>query len=266
MEQPEEQEQLFLELGSFIKILAPTNNDLNEQTFYIQYLDENEVDILNTETLSKTTLSITNGDLNDKSIEGFEILSRPEVEGYARQNDLTPGKWITIQLGGEVPTIINGQITNLEEDMIELSTWPDNEKLYIDFEYKGIPKNIPISSIIPFSPPSVSEPEESVPIEMDQTEMGVDDDTPIADIVDIEVPSVKAQRKEILLDADEIEFGEKLERITQFVPVREEERRFGIETQTNDMLNDLLSTIPTASRSKKVLDGIHTMIERFQQL
>ena len=266
MEQPEEQEQLFLELGSFIKILAPTNNDLNEQTFYIQYLDENEVDILNTETLSKTTLSITNGDLNDKSIEGFEILSRPEVEGYARQNDLTPGKWITIQLGGEVPTIINGQITNLEEDMIELSTWPDNEKLYIDFEYKGIPKNIPISSIIPFSPPSVSEPEESVPIEMDQTEMGIDDDTPIADIVDIEVPSVKAQRKEILLDADEIEFGEKLERITQFVPVREEERRFGIETQTNDMLNDLLSTIPTASRSKKVLDGIHTMIERFQQL
>ena len=67
------------------------------------------------------------------------------------------------------------------------------------------------------------------------------------------MPSVKAQRQEILLDADDIQFGEELEQITQFVPVSEDERRFGIETQTNDLLNDLLSTIPTSQRTKNCI-------------
>ena len=118
MEQPEEKEQLFIELGAFIKILAPSNTDINDNTYYIQYLDDNEIDMINIDTLNKKTLTLTNGDLDDKSIEEFEILSRPQQEGYARQNDLLPGTWLTIQFGGEVPMTINGQITNLEEDMI----------------------------------------------------------------------------------------------------------------------------------------------------
>ena len=53
MAQPEENEQLFLELGSFIKIIAPSNSELNDKTFYIQYLDDNELDLLDVETLTK---------------------------------------------------------------------------------------------------------------------------------------------------------------------------------------------------------------------
>jgi hypothetical protein len=274
MEQSKENDQLFLELGSFIKIIAPSNPDLNEKSFYIQYLDSNEVDLLDVDTLSKKTLTLSDGNLDDKSIEEFEILSRPEAEGYARQNDLLPGKWISIQLGGEVPTIINGQISSLEEDMIEVSTWPDNQKIYIDFAYQGIPKDLPIESIKNFTPPVDEEkPETSpqLPSELDvspEQKMEADDDLLLIEPteVDFTIPNVKAQRKEVLLDADEIQFGEKLDEITQFVPVSEEERRFGLETQTNDLLNDLLSTIPTSERTKDVLKNIHVMIERFQQL
>ena len=66
--------------------------------------------------------------------------------------------------------------------------------------------------------------------------------------MDTAIPNVATQRKEILLDADDIVFGEKLGAITQEVPVSESERRFGIETQSDDLLNDLLSTIPTSAQ------------------
>ena len=68
-------------------------------------------------------LNILDGDFSDESIDSIEILSRPTEKGYARQNGLTTGAWITIQLGGEVPITINGQITNLDEDMIEITTY-----------------------------------------------------------------------------------------------------------------------------------------------
>ena len=71
---------------------------------------------------------------------------------------------------------------------------------------------------------------------------------------------------ELLLEADDIEFGEELEAITQIVNVDESEKRFSIENQTNDMLDDLLSTIPTTQRTRKVFFDIHNTIERYKQL
>ena len=37
--------------------------------------------------------------------------------------------------------------------MIELTTYPDKQKLYIDFGYKGIPLHLPIVSITEFKTP-----------------------------------------------------------------------------------------------------------------
>ena len=54
------------------------------------------------------------------------LLSRSEETGYAKQNLITYQIHGSIlHIGGEVPTIITGQITNLEEDMIEITTFPD---------------------------------------------------------------------------------------------------------------------------------------------
>ena len=265
--------KLFLELGDIIKVVAPTNSEINEKMFFVQYLDENEVDLIDIDTTNMVKLGITSGKFDDKSIESVIVDSRPANEGYARQNGLLPGVWITIQLGGDMPTTVNGQITSLEEDMIEISRFPDNQKIYIDFAYKGIPKNLPIESIRPFTPPIQEKvqdfpalpliPGESPP----STEEGEDLDIEVVQgSLPIETHSVKAKRRVVLLDADDVVFGEDMEEITELIPVSESERRYGLETQSNDLLNDLLSTIPTSARTKKVLNSIHIMIERFRQL
>ena len=48
--------------------------------------------------------------------------------------------------------IINGKITNLEEDMIEVLTYPEKDTIYIDFGYCGIPKNLNIEKIREIDP------------------------------------------------------------------------------------------------------------------
>lgn len=86
--------------------------------------------MINTETLQETVFNILNNKFVDENIESIELLSRPDEKGFARQNGLLPGAWITIQFGGEVPIIINGEITNLDEDMIELTTYGDKKNIY----------------------------------------------------------------------------------------------------------------------------------------
>ena len=121
--------ELFLELGDIIKINSPLNKDMDKTIFFIDYLDENRATLINTETLQEIVLNVLNNKFTDENIESIELLSRPGEKGYARQNGLVTGAWITIQLGGKVPIIINGEITDLDEDMIELTTYDDKKKI-----------------------------------------------------------------------------------------------------------------------------------------
>ena len=82
----------------------------------------------------------------------------------------------------------------------------------------------------------------------------------------VPVAEIKEQIRELILDADQLQFGVELDAVTQVVDVPESEQRFGIEKQTNDLLDELLSTIPNAQRTESVLNSIHTMIGRFKQL
>jgi len=157
MSSEEQAQEFFFELGDIIKITAPANSDIDNITFYIDYLDENRATLVNPQTLNEVVLNILDGQFADKSIENIELLSRASVKGYARQNGLTPGAWISIQFGGDLPITLNGQITELEQDMIELTTYGDNKKKYIDFAYRGIPLDLPIESIRLFEPPKVVE-------------------------------------------------------------------------------------------------------------
>jgi len=300
---PEESSSLLLELGDIIKIIAPENTDLNNKSFFIQYLDNTEADLIDTTTGETTVLNITDGALGDKSIETVELISRATNPGYARQNNLLPGTWISIQLGGDVPTTINGQITSLEEDMIELSMWPGNEKIYIDFGYKGIPKNIPIEAINSFIPPQKAltdatieknvelarrelqelEAEEGKQREQDVSpkfpempsvspveELAFDDEVDLFEegddsAIDV-VLDIPKKREKQLFDADEVVFGDETEELELEIDVPDDERRYSVKAQTNDLLNDLLSTIPSGERTKAVYNSLHVMIERFQQL
>jgi hypothetical protein len=172
--------------------------------------------------------------------------------------------WISIQFGGDVPLTINGQITDLENDMIEISKYGDNKKLYIDFAYKGLPLDLPIENIRSFEPPKAKA---DIPdLELSPEELSPEELEPLSEDIFMPVIDVSTHLKQVLLDADSITFGESLEEITELIPVKVTEKRFGLETQTNDLLDDLLSSIPTTKRTPLVLNKIHIMIERFKQL
>ena len=60
-----------------------------------------------------------------------QVMKQLEAKGYSGRDLITK----------------TAKIIDLVEDRIEIKTFPENETLYIDFGYSGIPKNIPIKSI-----------------------------------------------------------------------------------------------------------------------
>ena len=244
---------LFLELGDIIQINAPSNTMINNHIYFIDYIDKNIVILIDDKNLEKKNINIDeSGKLDDETIESIAILSKSEKKGYAKQNNLIINNWVSIHIGGDIPTIITGQITDLEEDMIEINTWPDNEKIYIDFGYQGIPLDIPFEKfVLRQEPPKTTLLEETSNIILKEEE---------------EKPDIEIRLKEQLLEGDEIEFGEELEEITEVINVPIEEKRYDIQTQENDILDDLLSSIPVIERTKTVINNIHTMINRFGEL
>ncbi len=281
------QKKVTLELGDIIQIQAPQNAELHENTFLILYLDDAKIDMANVSTFHPVTLKLDkDGHCTDETIRQIIILSRNEIKGYARQHMLLPKTWLNIHFGGEVPVVITGEITNLEEDMIEITTFPDLQTIYIDFEYKGLPEHLPIEIIELRSKPAALNKISSLINIRDQMEEGevienfddfVEDDATLAysdagEMI-IHLPENAAPAKNVrdvlrtmYLDANEIQFGEELEDIVQVVEIPESRKKYGIETQVNDMMDELLSDIPHSKRSKSVLDNIHYLIERFREL
>ena len=254
------EETLQLQLGDIIQIDAPTNDKLNEQTFLITYIDTKNIEVKNIISLKQTTLVLDEeGELDDETIVSISLLSRDPEEGYARQNGLLPKTWITITLSGDLPAIFSGQITNLEEDMIEVETFPEKETIYLDFGYKGLPRDIPIKSIEIRDPPDI-EISEQVPPPLEGEEQKEEKQ------VNIPVPEVKKQIQQFIVQADDITFGKDLGEVSQVVQLDESVERYGIQTQTNDLLDELLSTVPNAKRTTKVMNRIHLMIERFKEM
>jgi hypothetical protein len=233
--------------------------------------------LINTDTLETIKLKISeNGIIGDGTTTKLAILSRSSEKGYARQNDLMPNKWIDIHFGGEYPAIITGEITNLENDMIEVHTI-DNDTLYINFDYKGIPEDLPISLIEIREKPQKPVIEEDLEVTQDiqqddkaQTpELDKDRRVMQTNQIQMNIPvkNVKDQIREFILKANQIQFGsEELGPIVQYVDVSLKAQRYSLETQVSEMLDDMLSTIPNSQRTNRVLNNIHIIIERFKQL
>lgn len=286
-----------LEYGNIIRIIASKNADIHEKIFFIEYLDESKIKLINTAALKRYTLfrNPENGRLTDESIEEIQILSRADSPSYAQQNALLPKKWIDIYFVSDSESeIITGEITNLEEDMIEVTTYPDLHVLYIDFEYKGIPEDLPIEKIVIRRKPAnikVSSltklsPNDSPNFIMLEGERGLtegeqyltegeeislemtDEGESIIRVSDKIRPEQKVREalNAQYIDANDIIFGDKVEYVDQVVEVRESERRYTLDAQTNDLMDELLSTIPDHKRTPGVLADIHLLIERYKEL
>ena len=292
-EQDKEEEEkkkntLSLQLGDVIRIEAPKNEMLNNIQFIIDYIDSTKLKLIGTKELNSIKLRINeDGTLGDGSITTISLLYRNDKLGYARQNGLISGVWVNIYFGGDTPTIITGEITNVEEDMIEIKTFPDSDIIYINFGYKGIPEDLPIDTIeIREKPEKIPEQDQDQDKEKDKekdeesekeseeskesTEEMValeeedEDDEDI--VINIPLAAVKDTIREFIIRADEIHFGEELETITQLIDVESGRQRYNIDAQTGDLLDEMLSQIPNVQRTSTVLNNIHIMIERFKQL
>ena len=265
----EMESKLFLELGQIIKISAPTNLVLHENTYLIDYLDDNLIKLLNDKDFTEIQLTIKGKKLTDESIEQISVLANPEEKGYARQNGLIKDEWVSIEFGGDVPIFINGQITDLEEDSIEITTYETKKKLYIDFGYKGIPLDLPIINIKSFYPPDLQEhaqdAEQKLLTPLEDEDDYDDSDEDLDLILDSE--TIEKNTEELFIEIDDIELvDEDVGEITEMIQVDEENKRFGIETQTQDILDELLAEYPTNQRTESVLNKIHIIIERYKQL
>ena len=276
---------LSLELGDIIRIEAPTNEEYNEQTFYIHYINTDNpesinISIINIANFDKKELRIIDGSyLSDESITDISLLARNPVKGYARQHNLLPDTWIDIHFGGDFPAVVTGQITNLEDDMIEITTYPDINVIYIDFAYRGIPIELPIDEITIREKPSSLSPDQNRISEpySDPADNGDDSEKAKMEYTDtgesiITIPAnakpnenINNVLQQMYLDGDDI-FGDDLGDVILEVEVPDNEKRYGIDTQIESLLDGILSDIPIHKRTKNVMDNIHRVVQRFKEL
>jgi hypothetical protein len=258
-EQPKE--EILLNLGDIILISDPTNEILNGNVFLIEYIDPTKIKLINSETFEKTILQISlDGIIGDGTITSIKVISSNPEKGYARQNELLPGTWVNIYFGGDIPTVITGKITNIEEDMIEIRT-TDDDTIFINFAYQGIPEDLPIET---FEIRPAIEEKEFAPDELGLTEqeIGAEEEE---DIEEIPKKIVKEKIQRMFFDMDDIEFGDVV-KVEEYVTIDKDKYRYNIETQTSDLLEEMISTIPNYKRTNNVLNSIHIMITRFLQL
>ena len=323
MEEDIPRDDVAIKLGDFIQIIAPTNQEIHNRVFLVDYLSPRKMKLVDIDSLAVTMLKIdATGNLSDESITSIQLMSRPEERGYARQNNLVVSTWVDIRFGGDIPAIITGMITNLEEDMIEIRTYPEDEMIYINFAYMGIPENLPIEEIKIRAPPSSfgrtepavvgpegaaeagTEPEggfltmgmdavttpESMkmsPLEerrhqrqLARTAADGEDATeqPVGEsehtvlgasataAAATAAPAIREKLRAILLDADQIQVGEELDVLVQTVDIPEENRRFNLEKQCDDLLDTLMTNVPAPEKSRSVLANIQRMVVRFREL
>ena len=259
--------EINLQLGDILEFIAPDNEKLNTQQFYINYIDQDKIKLINLENEEEIILPIIDGKL-DSSIETIELLNRADFPGYAKQNNLEPDTWVDLhfETPDGIPFIITGKINNLEEDSITIETYPDGETIYIDFAYKGIPEDLPLEKIIirkqPIPKGSTIQEQTidmgQIPISPEEQDIAFPEGVPS--------PDIQAQLQEDLIEGNLVQLGEALDEFEIFVDVPESEKRYSIEKQTDDLLDELLSDIPNYKRTNSVLNNIHNMIERYVQL
>ena len=131
-----------LTYGTIIKI-KDKSDTFSKDLFFISYICNEFIDVISNVDLQKTTLLIENGKIKYKdNIEIEEIIIyHHSTEGYAKINSLLPGTPIhVVFVDGSSFDMMNGVITELENDMITIRDYESQELYYIDFQYAGLDK------------------------------------------------------------------------------------------------------------------------------
>ena len=131
-----------LELGDIIKIFSGQYDEYNDKVFVITFLSKEMLVVQNILTNDIHQLPIKNGVLLNKLIENIHLLKRNDAKGFVQQNKMAVNMWIDIhgKYNSDLPFSWTGKITNIEEDMIEVTLHNKEEEtiIFIDFAYQGI--------------------------------------------------------------------------------------------------------------------------------
>ena len=71
-------ENINIQLGDIIELIAPDSEKYNQQKFYIKYIDISKIVLININTKELIYIRLKNGELIDKSIEAIILLSSPD--------------------------------------------------------------------------------------------------------------------------------------------------------------------------------------------
>ncbi len=227
--------ELNLKINDIVDIRSP---DASIQHRYrINFLDETRIELVSDHPI---TFVLEKGVIQNYVVDEIILIDRKGT-GYAKEHNLIPGTWVNIHVRGEVPKIIVGKITDVDEDMIELQTYPEHQALYIDFGYRGMPDNIE-SIEIRKKPNEPNEPQ----------------------AMDTEDP-IPMKTMEEVLQGMEIEYGEILDNVQQVVEVDDKYRRYSVEEQCEDLYNELLNQVALEHRMV-VQKDIWRLVQRFKEL
>ena len=247
-----------LMLGDVIRIT--TDEGLIKNEYYIEYINREKIKAIHTETLEKVTFQIDEEyelhHSNGNKIEGSILLIyRQKEKGFARQNLLIVDTWVSIsfEIEDEKREVI-GQIVELPEDldMITILSHPEKQTYYLNFAYEGLSEDFHIASIKIISSPYTNEEFFEMIPEIAAAEEGIEQPD------ELRTPPILELGKMIPLG--------RLEDIVYYVNADESQFRYDLETQKNDLLNNMLSKLPKSQRTQEELSNISLIIERFRQL
>ena len=261
----EKNSNFILQYGDIIRIIAPTNNSMDEQIFFVKFIDNTKIILLNDDLTTTLDIDEENGKLMDDTIDNIVLLHRENTASFIIQNNITIGKSISITFAGSLPKIINGVITNTEEDMIEISVLPITNPpniIYIDFAYSGIPEKYNIEKIVvkdlndilsPLKPEVEDIPGEYINLE-NEDDMDYDMNQPIDD----------TEFNQILLDDFELE--DDYEEFYHNVNVPDNEKRYTLDTQLSDYMDARLNKFKTEERNESLIAEVNLELNRYKEL
>ena len=214
----EEDNESTLSYGEVIQIIASKNTSIHNHVYMIDYiLDKQWIRCKDTVSLSmqEFRLDETTGSFRDQSIEEIHVLYH-EPGGYAEKNGLIPFQWVDIWVGIDVPFTITGQITQIENDRIEVTRWPEKEIYFFDFEYKGLFLTPPLRFTLRDAPKQTNH---SVDPTSEKKEASQEEE----EVVDME------PREQLALELqqgeeEEVIFSDEVVTIAQWVELQEHER------------------------------------------
>ena len=271
-----------LQLGDIIRIVSPKDLTLHEQTFYVYFYDRKDIlELIQTATFQMTQLALKDGVLSNTLIENILVLNRSHVKGFARQNGLIQGAWLELEFGGEHRIIVTGQVTLLVEDMIQITTFPEEEILYIDFAYAGIPKNIPLKKICIRQKPISYKQKEELSSQQDDDSNNNADDAAEAEVrseyndlgeLELDIPAKLNLEKDYREDLHE-NLAEELSRMSssssssaEEVNLKPHQIKYDVDVQMNELLDDFLFKLPEAKRTRNAMRELYIHVNRFKEL